>query len=223
MHCGWIVDGLWMDCGWIVDALTTGGTSFSLAGEWVRLGVQPQVEIQGDTMSSQRVEIALKQLESARIYLMSMLEGLDDDDWFWTPDSQSASSPFDSNIAWQVGHIAMAEYGLMLFRQRGRAEIDLELMPGKFRKRFAKGSVPSPKREDYPAPSQILAQLEMIHQQVWVEVPEFVDAELDEPLDPPHAGYASRYGAMLMAPHHEMLHCGQIGMLRRLMGKVPIR
>ena len=173
-----------------------------------------------------RIGVALNLLASARQYLDSMLEGLTDDDWFWVPSSGVGSNAIESycsHIAWQVGHIAMAEYGLMLFRQRGRAEIDLELMPGSFRKRFAKGSSPTEDRAGYPSPEAIREQLEKIHAQVLVEVPTFSAESLDEPLDPPTAGFPTKYGAMLMAAQHEMLHCGQIGVLRRLMGKPPVR
>jgi hypothetical protein len=183
-----------------------------------------------------RIEIVQRLLESSRQYTLSLLEGLSDDDWFWTPDrglgdgvsaTDPAAEPTDavygSHIAWQVGHIAMAEYGLLLFRQRGRAEVDLELMPGSFRKRFAKGSQPSPDRTAYPEPSEILSQLEKIRTQVLLELPGYDPASLDDPLDPPTAGYATKYGAMLMAPQHEMLHCGQIGVLRRMLGRAPIR
>jgi len=170
-----------------------------------------------------RIEIIQRLLESSRQYTLSLLEGLEDEDWFWTPAAAGAGVDYGSHIAWQVGHIAMAEYGLLLFRQRGRAEVDLELMPGSFRKRFAKGSQPSSDRAAYPAPNEILAQLNKIRAQVLAELPTFGSASLDEPLDPPTAGYATKYGAMLMAPQHEMLHCGQIGVLRRLMGRSPIR
>ncbi|MDP1562290.1 MAG: DinB family protein [Pirellulaceae bacterium] len=173
-----------------------------------------------------RVEVALQLLASARQYLDTLLDGLTDDDWFWVPNTGLGSGlepPYCSHIAWQVGHIAMAEYGLMLFRQRGRAEVDLELMPGSFRKRFAKGSAPSSDRTGYPTPAEIRQQLDKIHAQVLLEVPGFSIASLDEPLDPPTAGFPTKYGAMLMASQHEMIHCGQIGVLRRLMGRSPVR
>lgn len=173
-----------------------------------------------------RIEVALNLLTSARQYLDSMLAGLSDEDWFWVPNADKRSEavePYCSHIAWQVGHIAMAEYGLMLFRQRGRAEVDLDLMPGSFRKRFAKGSTPALDRLAYPTPGEIRHQLDLIHAQVFAEVPHFSAASLDEPLDPPTAGFPTKFGAMLMASQHEMLHCGQIGVLRRLMGKPPVR
>ena len=164
-----------------------------------------------------RIEIALKHIESARAYTHSLLEGLSDHDWFWTP------RPAVTHIAWQVGHLAFAQYGLALFRQRGRATVDIELMSNKFRKTFGKGSTPSPDRGVYPNPADILEIMTNIHSQVLKELPTFIDFELDEPIDPPHAGFPTRFGALLMAADHEMLHAGQIGLLRRLMGKHPLR
>ncbi|MFM5995530.1 MAG: DinB family protein [Dolichospermum sp.] len=166
---------------------------------------------------SPRVELAIKHLESARAYMKGLVADLTPDEWFWTPQ------PPISHIAWQVGHLAVAEYGLMLFRQRGRQEVDGELMSGAFRKLFMKGTAASADRSGHPSPDEILAVLDRVHQQVLLEVPCFPDADLDQPIDPPHSVVSTRYGSMLFAGDHEMLHAGQIGFLRRLMGKSPVR
>jgi hypothetical protein len=42
----------------------------------------------------------------------------------------------------QVGHLAMAQYGLCLFRIRGRQSEDAELMSSAFRKKYFKGTTP---------------------------------------------------------------------------------
>jgi len=165
---------------------------------------------------STELEIAWRRIEFARRYTKTLLEGLADEDWFWSPKE------YPTHIAWQVGHLAMSEYGLTLFRQRGRAEIDSELMSGKFRKLFMRGTVPQLSRDLYPAPSEIIEVLDRVHAQMRVELPTF-DGQLDQPLDAPHSSYANRYGALLFAGDHEMIHAGQIGMLRRLMGKPPLR
>ncbi len=166
----------------------------------------------------QRLQIALRQIEFARVYSSSLLEGLTDDQWFWTPDGLT------THIAWQVGHLTMSEYGLTLFQQRGRdRDIDKKLMSSSFRKLFMRGTIPVADREAYPSPGEILESLNRVHAQMRVEVPAFDDAELDSPIGPPHSGYATRYGALLFAGDHEMIHAGQIGILRRLMGLEPLR
>ena len=164
-----------------------------------------------------RPEIAARHLLSAREYTMTLLDDLTEDQWFWTP------SPAVTHIAWQVGHLAFAQYGLMLFRQRGRKSADAELMSGKFRKTFAKGTRPSGDRNDFPSPDEILETLNRVHERSFVELATFTDAELDQEIDRPWAAFNTRYGALLFAGDHEMLHAGQIGLLRRLMGEEPIR
>lgn len=164
-----------------------------------------------------RLDMAIRHIQSARDYTMTLLDGLSEDDWFWTPD------PAVTHIAWQVGHLAFAQYGLVLFRQRGRASGDVELMSGKFRKTFGKGTSPSADRSVYPPRDEILEVMQRIHSQSMKELAGYSDTGLDEPLDPPHAAYATKFGALLFAADHEMLHAGQIGLLRRLMGKEPIR
>src|SRR5213080_5268318 len=102
------------------------------------------------------LELALKQVEFARSYVLGILAEIDEADWFTMP----AGCP--THMAWQVGHLAMAEYGLCLFRQRGRQEIDAELMSSSFRKQFSRGSVPEAEASKYPAPAEIRATFDRV-------------------------------------------------------------
>ncbi|MEM7783209.1 MAG: DinB family protein [Planctomycetota bacterium] len=167
---------------------------------------------------SSRLQIALRKIEFSRKYMLTLLDDLTEDDWFWVPDA------FPTHVAWQVGHLCMSQYGLTLFQQRGRnREVDSQLMSSKFRKLFMRGTTPVVDRETHPSRQEILDVLNKVHTQMRTEVIHFSDEELHEPLDPPHAAYATRYGALLFCSDHEMLHAGQIGFLRRLMGKPPLR
>src|SRR2546421_1940153 len=109
------------------------------------------------------LEIAVKQIEFARGYTLSILAEIEERDWFTMP----AGCP--THVAWQVGHLAMAEYGLCLFRQRGRQPIDLELMSSNFRKLFSRGSVPEADASKYPLPAEIRATFERGHTQLLTE------------------------------------------------------
>lgn len=165
----------------------------------------------------QAIDTILKHMKFARGYTMSLLEGLSDDDWFLQPAEGI------THIAWQVGHIAMSQYGLALFRQRGRAEVDLDLMPSSFRKKYSRGTQPQSDRTKNPSPDEILSILDKVWNQVQLELPTFSLENLNQPVDAPHAAYATNYGALLFAVDHEMIHAGQIGLLRRLIGKEPVR
>jgi len=164
-----------------------------------------------------RLEIARRQIEFARNYLFSLLEDIEDSLWFTMPEN------CQTHVAWQVGHLAMAEYGLCLFRQRGRQSVDTELMSSRFRKQFSRSSVPNADSASYPTPEEILATLEAVHRQVLTEMDDYSDQQIDEKIDMPYAGYDTKLGALLFCSHHELLHAGQIGLLRRLLGKEPVR
>ena len=163
------------------------------------------------------LDFALAQIQFARDYTLSILAQIDDAEWFTMP----AGCP--THVAWQVGHLAMAEYGLCLFRQRGRQEIDLDLMSSGFRKLFSRGTTPEPDASKYPPAADIRATLDRVHGQVLKEALSFTAEQLKEPVEMPYAVEATKLGSLLFCSHHEMLHAGQLGLLRRLLGKQPVR
>jgi hypothetical protein len=162
------------------------------------------------------LQLALAQIQFARTYTLGTLQGIDEADWFAMP----AGSP--THLAWQLGHLAMAQYGLCLFRPRGRQPIDLELMTSSFRKLFSRGSVPVADVTRYPPIAEIRATFDRVHQQVLAEAPGFTPEQLAQPADMPYAVEPTNLGCMYLASHHELLHAGQIGLLRRLLGKEPV-
>ena len=122
---------------------------------------------------SQRLQIAIRHIEFARKYSRSLLVDLTDDEWFWTPDA------FTTHIAWQVGHLAMSQYGLTLYQQRGRdREVDSKLMSSKVRKLFMRGTTPVADRDAYPAPSELLEVLNRVHKQMQTEIVTYTDEQL---------------------------------------------
>lgn len=162
-------------------------------------------------------DAALKQIVFAREYVLTLLADVEEADWFRQPPG----SP--THLAWQVGHLAMAQYGLALFRQRGRQPEDLALMSSSFRKLFSRGTTPEWDVAKYPSPAEILATFDRVYAQSLQEIPTFTAEQLAEPSDMPYAGSPTKLGALLFCPLHEMIHAGQIGLLRRLMGKPPVR
>lgn len=166
--------------------------------------------------TAERLDIAIKQIQFARGYLESLIADVTDDEWFRMPNGVT-------HVGWQVAHLAMAEYGLCLFRIRGRRSEDTGLMSGDFRKKFSKGSVPNPDPAENPSPEEIRAVLARVHQQALTELANCSDAELDAPVDEPRAVFSTKIGALYFCSLHEMMHAGQIGLLRRLLGKNQIR
>lgn len=163
------------------------------------------------------LELARKQIEFARSYTKSLLADIDASDWFTIPEGCV------SHLAWQIGHLAMAQYGLCLFRIRGRQPIDTELMSSSFRKKFSRGTTPDADPSKNPSIDEIMLVFERVYEQTMVELPRYDEATLSETVEMPYAAYASKLGALLFCSHHEMIHAGQIGLLRRLLGMQPVR
>lgn len=158
-----------------------------------------------------------QQLRWLRQYTLQMVESIPPALWYVRPAGAN------THVAWQIGHLAVSQYGLMLFRQRGRAEGDLELMPGWLRKQFGRGTQPATSAEGQPTPEDLLARLAAINAQAHEELPKLSAATLREPIDMPYTAYPIKLGALLFCPIHESIHVGQIGLLRRLHGLEPLR
>ena len=162
-------------------------------------------------------DLMLAQMKWVRQYTLQLIQSVPDELWYVIP------SGAPSHLAWQVGHLAVAQYGLMLFRQRGRAAGDMEIMPGWLRKQFGKGSVPANIDRAVAQPADLLHFLALIHNQACSEVAVLPEKTLAEPTEMPFAAYPTKFGALLFCPIHESIHAGQIGVLRRLHGLEPLR
>lgn len=159
----------------------------------------------------------LGQMQFARNYTLTLLEGVPDALWTVAPPG------LPTHFSWQIGHLAVAQYGLMLFRQRGRAEVDLELMPSALRKRYARASTPALDGAEPHSREEMMAILDRIHREAMDCVQQLSPEVLAEPTEMPYAAYPIKLGALLFCPLHESIHAGQIGLLRRAHGLPPVR
>ena len=159
----------------------------------------------------------IRQIDFARDYTLQLLKATPKEHWFTVPDS------LPTHIAWQVGHLAVSQYGLLMFRVRGRDPDDLSLIPGKFRKAYSRQSTPNPDANAQMSADELLERLAEVHSRS-LAVLETVSTEtLLEPVEMPYAGYPIKLGAIMFCPMHEQIHAGQIGLLRRGLGLEPIR
>lgn len=167
--------------------------------------------------ASTMLTAALGQIDWARRYTLELLEATPQDRWFEMP------AELPTHVAWQVGHMAYSQYGLLMFRIRGRNPDDLDLIPGPFRKTYGRGTTPKPDPTKQPTPAELLERLNRVHQLAMNELSQIDPAVLLEPIDMPYAVYPIKLGAVLFCPMHEQIHAGQIGILRRAMGLEPMR
>lgn len=165
-----------------------------------------------------RVQDILEQVSMARRYTQDMLRHVDPDLWFRQPGEGV------THVAWQVGHLAVAQYGLALKRVRGEQTADEELIPSDFRKAFGKGSLPQADPDANRPMDEIRSVFDNVHERVLAELPALPDAVFEEPADdPPHPMFTTKLGSVLWSAQHEFIHIGQIALLRRLLGQEWLR
>ena len=162
-----------------------------------------------------RLGPALERIRFAREMTEGFLEAVPPEDWFWQP------APGMNHLAWHVGHLAFAQYFLCLKRVRDRTEEDEALVPTRFLKRYKRESAPSPDPAQNEPVEELLRVFRGVHQRSLLELAERTDAELDTPTAPPHPVFDTKLGAIEWCSQHELMHCGQIVLLRRLRGKAP--
>lgn len=161
-----------------------------------------------------RLDSILDRIRFARRYTLWLLDATPESDWFQMPSGIT-------HVAYQVGHLAIAQFRLCLKRCRGDRPDDDTLLPPAYLDLFGKLS-PSPDESAYPPLADIKATFDRVHERVLAELPAVREPDLDLPPLLPHPKCQTRGECLAWASAHEMLHAGQIGLLRRLLGHKPL-
>lgn len=164
---------------------------------------------------SHRLAAALERIRASRRMTLSFIGDLEDDQWFWQPAEGL------NHIGWHVGHLAFAQYFLCLKRQRDRIVADEQLITTDFLKRYKQGSKPKGEPEENYSPTELRAVFDAVFEQSLYELSGRTDEELQVPTSPPHPIFETKLGAVEWCSQHELMHAGQIVLLRRMMGKQP--
>lgn len=162
----------------------------------------------------ERLSQAFEQIQFARKYTLRLLDSIDTLDWFRFPPGGI------STIGWQVGHLAMAQYRLALERIRGTQPEDRLLLTDDFLKMFGRDSTP-----DANCPwnaGELREALARVHRQFELESAHWAHAGMEDAPHKPHSLAATKMQCLLWCSSHEMIHAGQIGLLRRQLGLKPL-
>jgi hypothetical protein len=163
---------------------------------------------------SPRLEAAIDQICAARRFTLKTLEQVPRENWFDMPGGIT-------HVAWQVGHLAIAQYRLCLVRLRGDLPTDSALITPEWIALFGKGSTPEPDRTKYPSIEAILGLVAQVHETARETCAGLYDSDLDTPSLPHHWQFDTKLGAIQWCCRHEMIHAGQIALLRRMLGQTP--
>lgn len=164
-----------------------------------------------------RLPTYIDNLVFARGYTVELLAAIPEADWFTMP----VGCP--SHVGWQVGHLAIAEARLILERVGGRDFYAEGVVPTDYLKLFGRQSVPDPDAGKYPAPGDIRRAFDRVHEAALQTLRDTAEADL-ETVSPgtQHRFCRTKADYARWASHHEFQHSGQIGLIRRLLGKDPV-
>jgi len=164
-----------------------------------------------------RISELVGRIDQVREYTVSLVDSVPESLWFRQPAEGV------THVAWQVGHLAMAQYRLALDRVRGVQPGDEEFIGERVLSLYGKDSVPDPDPAANATPSELRAAFDAVHLRVVEEIGGMDDSILSEPATQPHPVIGTKGGALEWSAQHEMLHAGQIGLLRRLFGEDWLR
>lgn len=166
---------------------------------------------------SERISGLLNGIDFSRQYTLHLLKDLPDKDWYRMPGEGV------THIAWQAGHLAWAQYRLVFGRVIGLEEAGCGLVPDNYAVLFGKGTLPQADAAGLPTPAEILGVMHSVHHAVHEQLPAMDESILDDPSQPLHPAFSDKAGALRWCAAHELVHAGQIALLRRLLGHAPLR
>ncbi|MBA2113072.1 DinB family protein [Bremerella alba] len=162
-------------------------------------------------------ELTKQRIAATDKMFRDFIDGLEPELWFRMPAEGV------THIAWQVGHITIVNYSLGMMRIRGKRAEDAALMPESYAANFGRGSVPSQDQTIYPSPERLVEIYKKLSDQLFEELETYTLEQLDEPSLPEHPLFKTKFDTLVFLPYHTMMHLGQMGLLRRLSGKPPLR
>ena len=127
-----------------------------------------------------RLTLALDQFQLVRDYTNNLLKHVPESEWYRIPAGGV------THVAWQVGHITMAQYRLALERLRGRTREDEALISDDFLRRFGRESVPETNPANALPPADIRAVFDAVCRKALGDLSVFPEADLDSPVLKPH-------------------------------------
>ncbi len=162
-----------------------------------------------------RLSQAIDLIERSHTYVRRVIEHVELSRWFEMPPG------CPTHIGWQVGHLAFAKaahvFGGIGAPRPGETVFDEE----QYKTLFGGGTTPGSDAAIYPGASELLGAFDRIHAIAQKSLARVEEDSLDDAVKHPIA--TTKYELACWNAQHAMLHAGQIGLVRRLLGVKPWR
>jgi uncharacterized damage-inducible protein DinB len=124
--------------------------------------------------------------------------------------------PGANHVAWQLGHLIASEI-MLLANIPGGSPLEL---PAGFAERHSKETAALEPPKGFLTKAEYLALFKKVREQTFAKLDKLPDSDLDKPNTGRMAQVAPTLGALfLLTANHQMMHGGQIAVLRRKLGK----
>lgn len=160
----------------------------------------------------EELNLIRQQFQLSQGWTKKLVEELDEKYWKETPPE------VNSNINWQVGHIATTLYFQALVCIGGsRDRIKEELPVGELINLYKRGTQAAELSEEKPGKAELLMALSIIFEEVEKALNELQPSSLDEPVVVQHPVAGTKREVLSWCTHHQMWHNGIISLLKRVL------
>ena len=167
-----------------------------------------------------RIEIIAQQAQWAHARTNKLLAGIPEELWYDKPDN------INTSIAWQAGHLIISGYYNAIRVVAGSVEEAKRIFPiREYAITFGMGADPTAPGAVEPKAAEFKSQLLQLQQVAHEVLMSLKEEELDSELVAtrmPHPIAHTKYEALMWDIQHESWHCGQISMIRRVLGNPTI-
>ncbi|MEA5259647.1 DinB family protein [Arcicella aquatica] len=158
------------------------------------------------------IDFLIKQTSDAYNWTNKLIHSISLEKWDTTPNI------LETNVTWQVGHLIMSHYYHSIMVIVGHQMDIIQKIPLKDYNDFFTDGVPSATIGKTHA-NNLLTQLNIVQEKSLAIIKALPLAELDNKLEPtptPHPIAKTKLEALDWNIKHTMYHCGQIGILKRI-------
>lgn len=155
-------------------------------------------------------EAITSSLQTARFIMTSYLSDMSDSDLLVRP------VPGAHHAAWQLGHLITSESQMILGVRAGSAPA----LPPEFLARHDKASARRDAPTDFYSKDQYLSFMNSVREATLSLLGQLSENDLSQPGPEAMRSYAPKVGSVFQSiAHHELMHSGQIAVIRRALGK----
>ncbi|UZR99222.1 DinB family protein [Chondrinema litorale] len=159
------------------------------------------------------IEVLLAQTKSTHHWMDELIYSIPEDKWGVTPEN------LDTNVLWQVGHLIMSEAYHGVFCIQGFPMDMVQQMPLRDYSNSFSFNEPPVNAVGKFKPEDLKKHLRIIQNKI-LDVYDTLSLEdMSKPLEPtkvPHPVAKTKFEALSWNVQHNMWHCGQLGILKRM-------